>query len=265
LNAEQIEPLVNEILAASKYRQVAPDLVRSLVGSELGKGRKRADTIKAVKNKLHQIGGAYQVGRPRYADWLAQLQNATAENQLRPACRQIMAQHASTQERLPILDEFYATVLADLPPVNRVLDLACGLNPLAVPWMPLAADAHYIACDIYGDQCEFLAATLPILKVAGEVFVCNLLEAQTLPSADVVLLLKTIPCLEQVDKAIGQRLLRLIDAPVLLISFPVHSLGGHQKGMASYYEQHFYELVDGQPWQIERFLFATELVFRIKK
>ena len=33
-----------------------------------------------------------------------------------------------------------------------ILDLACGLNPLAAAWMPLAPGATYHAVDVYQDM-----------------------------------------------------------------------------------------------------------------
>ena len=82
---------------------------------------------------------------------------------------------------------------------------------------------------------------------------------------DIAFLFKTIPCLEQVDKTIGPRLLAAIQAPVLLVSFPAQSLGGGQKGMIAHYESHFRELIAPYAWSVERFPFATELVFRVVK
>ena len=79
------------------------------------------------------------------------------------------------------------------------------------------------------------------------------------------LLLQTIPCLAQVDKEAGRRLLDGVNAPVVLVSFPVQSLGGREKGMMEHYERHFYELVAGRPWQIDRFVFNTELVYRLRR
>lgn len=260
----EVEQLVNSVLASSKYSQIAPELVRSIGASEILKRRNLKEAIKATKNKLHQIGGAYQAERMAYTDWLQTLRRAEDGAALRSACSEIMAHHASTRERLPILAEFYSTLLADLAPMRSVLDLACGLNPLAIPWMPLAADARYFACDIYADQVKFLHAALPLLGVGGEAAVCDLLQGCPTQVADVALLLKTIPCLEQVDKTIGRRLLAEIQAPVLIVSFPAHSLGGRSKGMAATYERHFAELVAGQSWQIERFAFAGELIFRLR-
>jgi 16S rRNA (guanine(1405)-N(7))-methyltransferase len=176
-----------------------------------------------------------------------------------------MAHHTSTRERLPILDAFYSTLFTGLPPIKSVLDLACGLNALALPWMPLAGDVRYFAYDIYRDQVDFLNRCFPLLSCDGRAQVCDLLQCCPDKPADIALLLKTIPCLEQVDKDVGRRLLDGVNAPVVIVSFPVHSLGGHGKGMLDHYERHFYELVAGHPWQIERFVFATELVYRLRR
>ncbi len=51
----------------------------------------------------------------------------------------------------------------------------------------------------------------------------------------------------------------------LLVSFPVHSLGGRHKDMIANYESHFRELVANEDRLIRRFEFATELVFLVTK
>jgi 16S rRNA (guanine(1405)-N(7))-methyltransferase len=164
---------------------------------------------------------------------------------------------------LPLLPDFYATLFAGLPPIHSVLDLACGLNPLTIPWMPLAADVVYHACDIAHDQAAFLQDALPLLGVQGSATVCNLLETIPTIKADVVLLLKTLSCLEQVDPTIGQRLFTTIDAPILIVSFPGQSLGGRHKGMTTTYPAHLQALLQDTAWQVTPFPFATELVFRL--
>ena len=220
---------------------------------------------KAVKNKLHQVAGAYFPDRPDYAGWLAKLAAAPTAAAQRTLAQTVMAQHASTRERLPLLDQFYTTVLGGLPPIHTLLDLACGLNPLAATWMPLAPGAAYLACDVYQDQVDFLNGWFAGVGQAGEASVGNLLADRPLPAAEVVLLLKTIPCLEQVDKEIGRKLLARIDAPVLVISYPARSLGGRAKGMVDTYAGHFAELAAGQNWRVARFDFPTEVVFRVER
>jgi 16S rRNA (guanine(1405)-N(7))-methyltransferase len=240
-------------------------LVEAVAAAELAKGRNFKESVKATRNKLHQVAGAYLPDRPDYAAWLKVIEQATGDDERRAAYRQVMAHHASTRERLPFLESFYSTILGDLPPIHSLLDLACGLNPLAAMWMPLAADARYYACDIYQDQVDFLNRVFQQRGQQGQAFVSNLLADVPSQATDVALLLKTIPCLEQLDKSIGPRLLAQIKAPVIVVSFPARSLGGRGKGMVQNYAGHFAELVAGLPWQVARFDFSTEVVFRLIK
>ncbi|MCB0183491.1 MAG: hypothetical protein KDE31_04465 [Caldilineaceae bacterium] len=267
--------LMDTVLASAKYRDIAPELIRLVGSQELAKRHNLKAAIKATKNKLHQITGAYWQGKPTYGAWLEQLRAAhkpkgtTPDTEhLRTVCRGLMAAHASTRERLPILHDFYSTLFAGLPPIHAILDLACGLNPLTIPWMALPPNVAYHACDVNGEQMVFLQQVLPLLGVAGDAFLCDLLCATPRQAVDVAFLFKTIPCLEQVDRAIGPRLLQEINANVLFVSFPAQSLGGRNKGMVDTYHAHFVELlndIEQKNWEIEHFSFATEVVFRLRR
>ena len=67
------------------------------------------------------------------------------------------------------------------------------------------------------------------------------------------------------DKAIGPKLLDILNARHIVVSFPIQSLGGKRKGMLENYAAHFADLVSGKPWEIKRLEFESELVFIIKK
>lgn len=260
--------LVDAVLASTKYRHVSIDLIRGIGQRELAKRRPLKEAIKATKNTLHQVGAAYQGSRIDYAAGLTALREVAQsadEAEWRAACTRIMQQHASTRERLPILDRFHSTVLADIAPIRSVLDLACGLHPLALPWMPLALDAEYHAYDVYGDMVDFLNEFFALARCRGRAEVVDVTQLCPSPKVDLAFLLKSLPCLEQLDPTAPFRLLDAIRADHLLISFPVHSLGGKSKGMAEHYEARFQELVTGKSWRVERFEFATELVFRVDK
>lgn len=266
--SDQLESLVQDVLASAKYRDISPELVRSVGAQELTKRNSLKEALKATRSKLHQIGGAYFDGREHYPAWTAELEraaNVANRAELQQACQTIMRAHASTRERLPILDQFYSTILADLTPIGSVLDLACGLNPLAIPWMPLAEGADYYACDIYHHMMDFLSYSMSLTHVRGHTLACDILQTDLAMRVDVAFLLKTIPCLEQLEKQAGPRLLRAINARHLVVSFPVHSLGGRSKGMAMNYENHFRELIGDEPWEARRFEFASELVFVVRK
>ena len=265
--ASQLDALAQAVFASHSYRRVCPEVVRDIGARELAKRRNLAEAIKATKSKLHQIGGAYLTGT-KYAEWLEALTKASQADgaqALKDVCRQVMAYHSSTRERLPILEQFYARTLADLPPARVVLDLACGLNPLAIPWMPLAEDVEYYACDLYEDMTDFLNGFLALAQVRGHAEARDVLNRCPTQHADLALLLKALPCLEQLDARAGLRLLETVNADHLLVSFPAQSLGGRKKGMVQNYEAHFRQLVAGKLWAIRHFEFPTEVAFLISK
>ena len=154
---------------------------------------------------------------------------------------------------------------APIAPVTSVIDLACGLNPLAIPWMPLAPGAPYAAYDVYADMVAFLDAALALLPVDGHAAQRDVLRAVPQAPAQVAFLLKAIPCLEQIDPAAVRRLLATVPAAHLLVSFPVRSLGGRGKGMPAHYAAHFEALVAEHGWAVQRFAFATELAYLVSR
>ena len=176
-----------------------------------------------------------------------------------------MEHHASTRERLPFLDEFYSTLLAGLPPPRSILDIGCGLNPLSIPWMPLAPRAAYIAVDIYQDLADFLNAFFALLPLHGRAEARDVLQSLPSRHVDVAFLLKVIPTLEQLDREAGRRLLDAIHADVLLVSFPRQSLGGRKgKGMEVNYPARLAAMVAGREWRVREFVFPGEVVFRLE-
>ncbi len=266
---DQLDSLVAAVLSSAKYRHVAPEFVRAVGARELAVRPNLKTAIKATKNALHQAGGAFMDAPIDYGRALARLRAAAeggADGETwRDACRAVMAGHTSTRERLPILDTFYAETLAAVLPPERIIDVACGLNPLARPWMPLPETAEYIAYDIYTDQMAFLNDYFALAGIPGRAEARDVIGRPPDETADLALILKTLPCLETVDRTAPARLLDAIRAPLLLVSFPAQTLGGRRKGMAAHYEAGFRRLLDERGWPAERFEFATELAFLVSK
>ena len=265
---KQLNALIEAVSKSAKYRNVSSDFVRSIGLQELAKRPSFRATLKATRNKLHQVGGAYLDREFRYGVLLQEIRQAYQfgdQDGVRRVLKGIMNYHSSTRERLPILEQFYTTILGDLPPIHSVIDVACGFHPLAIPWMPLAEDVQYYAYDIYEDMVDFLNAAMELMGVEGYAQARDVLQSCPTHRVDVAFVLKAIPCLEQVDKLAGVRLLEGINADHLVVSFPARSLGGREKGMVGNYEARFWELVANRSWEIRRFEFATELVFVVSK
>ncbi|MEJ5201193.1 MAG: hypothetical protein WHV66_03070 [Anaerolineales bacterium] len=265
--ADLLEQIVREVQKGAAYQDVHPGLIRRVAAQMLQRKRNFREVVKATRNKIYQVGGAYFEQDFPYERWKAELATIDPRDKSRLSayCRNILQQHASTRERLAILETFYETLFEPLAPVYSVLDLACGLNPLALPWMPLAPEATYLACDIYRDMVSFLNGFLNHLKQNGNVEWWDLLEGSPPYQVQVALLLKVIPCLEQLDKNIVLLLLQSIQAEHIVVSFPAHSLGGRRKGMPENYETHFRNLISQLPWQVKRYEFPSELVFVLNR
>lgn len=256
------ERVATAVLESRRYRQVAPDLVRRLVAEELPKARSTAEVEKRVKRRLHQIFGAY-AGTPPAAALLAELRQATDDAGRRAVCREALAQHASTRERLPILDDFYREIFAVTGQPQSILDLGCGLNPLALPWMDLAPGTGYLALDIDLALVAFLNEALPLFGVAGRAAAHDVIAGVPQEPCDVALLLKTLPCLEQQRSGISLELLRDLPARVIVATYPTRSLGGHGKGMARTYREAFTRLATTLDRTFTELEFPGELVFVI--
>jgi 16S rRNA (guanine(1405)-N(7))-methyltransferase len=244
---DEAQQVVAAVAASRRYRSVDPSLVRRLAVEELARARSSDDAIKRVKRRLHQSVGAYRAASPRDVDAeLGRLRAAAADPEaLRAACRDLMARHASTKERLPYLEAFYPGIWSAIGAVPRsLLDLGCGLAPLALPWMGLPRDASYQAIDADAGQ---LALVDGFLALAGQPHVVEARDLAAasqapLPAADTALLLKLVPILDRQLPGAATRLLGTLDARHAVVSFPVRSLGGRGKGMERTYRQRFDEL-----------------------
>jgi 16S rRNA (guanine(1405)-N(7))-methyltransferase len=145
------------------------------------------------------------------------------------------------------------------------MDAACGFNPLSIPWMPIPAEMKYYAYDVYKDLIDFVNGFMAIRNVQGHAEVREVIQDTPEVKTDVAFLLNTIPCLEQIEKWAGLKVLEAIDANFLVVSFPVKSLCGREKNMRKYYETAFSKLTREKDWNIQKIEFITEQVFLIKK
>jgi 16S rRNA (guanine(1405)-N(7))-methyltransferase len=255
------------VLASKRYRWLAPDLVSRVAAAEAPKSSRNADAVKRTKRRLHQIFGAYVLALDP-ATALRDLATAAHSGdpaRLRDACRRAMAQHASTRERLAVLDTFYRRIFDVTGPPRRLLDVACGLAPLAVPWMSLPMDTAYAACDVDQRIVDVVAGFLAAIDLPHQVELRDALDPGAFPPAGVALLLKSAPCLDQQSRGATRALLERLDAPHLVVSYPTHSLGGAGKGMVDHYRTAFRDTTDGLPGTVTELLFPSELVFVLSR
>jgi 16S rRNA (guanine(1405)-N(7))-methyltransferase len=145
------------------------------------------------------------------------------------------------------------------------MDVACGFHPLSIPWMPISEKVRYYAYDVYKDMISFLNEFMAIDNAQGYAEVRDVIQHAPEINTDLAFILNTIPCLEQIEKSAGLKILESINANFLAVSFPAKTLGGREKNMLKYDEARFNELTREKDWIIQRLEFRSELVFVIKK
>ncbi len=133
--------------------------------------------------------------------------------------------------------------------------------------IPKPRDLHlsrinYRAFDIDVEEVAFLQQACALLGYGDEVQVAtgDVIADEAVP-ANVVFMLKLLPVLEQQQKGSAREMLLKQRAKWLVVSYPVASLSGKEKGMIEFYTNQFLDMVDGLEWEIHKLIFPTELVF----
>ena len=224
------EEALEAILASKKYREVCPDTVRRVFAQkcEAHKNLKEAD--KAARAQLHQITGAFMT--PEETSRACALAGEYAAGR-REALQEALALHSSTRERLRSWEALFARVFAAAGGIPAsVLDLACGLDPIALGGLGVG---KALGLDIQGGAVR---AVNEWARAAGwgiEARCADLLCEEELPRADMALMMKLLPLLERQKAGFAEALLAACPADVLLVTFPTRTLGGRDVGMARQY------------------------------
>jgi 16S rRNA (guanine(1405)-N(7))-methyltransferase len=267
---DKLETIESALARSRRYAGIIPETVRRVAGKALiaAKGDVN-EAIKRTKRGLHEIHGAYlPASVPKYDAMLRGLRSAADsgdEEQLRSALKSAMAVHASTHERLPHVESFYRQIFAKIPAPASIRDLACGLNPLAEPWMPRAGPVTYLASDIDRRLVDFVGQALMLLDVKHRVEALDLIEAPVTGYADLTLLLKTVPCLERQKPGAGWNLIDATDSPTIVVTFPTKSLCQRSKGMFHTYSTAFEAHMAERSWHAERMEIPNELIYVVTK
>jgi 16S rRNA (guanine(1405)-N(7))-methyltransferase len=246
----RVEEVIAQLRTSRKYATLGNETLERVADWALARHASVRSAARAARAKLHQVYGAYLAPRDLAAAErrLGALPASASKDDIAAAAREILERHASSAERLAFMESAYQAIFelaGGAERVESVLDLACGLHPLALPWMGLSPRTQYLACDLDTRLTAVIGTFLERWGQAGRAWTHDLLSRPLPPEArgDVVLLLKTLPCLERQERGASLRLLQSLDARLIVLSFPAHSLGGREKGMREQYDAFARELV----------------------
>ena len=234
--------IVERVRRSARYRDVDQALVRRLAEEELRRARNTDDAVKRVKRRLHQAVGAFR-GAARQdalaASWhgdldAADFRAACAARDADPRVDARAARRISTSSTRAIWRR------TGVP--ARLLDLGCGLNPLALPWMGIGG-AEVIGIDVDERPLATVRAFLELVGQPHEVAMDDLVASPPAVAADVTLLLKLVTTLDRQDPRAAASLLRSLRSPYAVVSFTTRSLGGRASGMERTYRDRLERLV----------------------
>ena len=264
----EIEKLVIDLAESKKYAALGlpKETVRDLIQQELPRHKQVKQAVQAVRKKLHNIVAPY-LGDPDYlqsAIMLTKLHQNGDNELVKNFCRDILAQHASTKERLSILDEFYPRLFEVTGLPESILDLACGLHPFGLPWMNLPATTTYFAYDLHLPRIKFINTFFELQQRSPNGIYQDILVHPPQQTAHVAFFFKEAHRFEQRQRGCNRDFWLALQVKFLLVSLPITSLSG-KHDLTDQQRRLVYETIKGFNWEVTEIQFKNELVFCIRK
>ena len=156
-----LDSLIQAVQVSRKYRDLNIPLttLQDILSFESQHSNTRKELEANFRKSLHNIMAPYleDINYPTETAGIAEYhaQNPSSE-MLKTWSWEKMRRHASSRERLPYLDTFYQKIFAIISTPKSIIDLACALDPLGLPWMSLPPTTQFLAYDIHQPRLDFL-------------------------------------------------------------------------------------------------------------
>lgn len=231
IDEKTLQEMIAAVLDSKKYRHAGlnPVTIENLIRQEALHYASLKAILKSVKRKLHNIVAPY-LGELDYAaltDQLAQIQKTSLDSAgLRAFCLDVLSQHASTAERIPIIATFYEQLFRETGEPRTILDLACGLHPLAFPWMGLPTTVSYHAYDIIQPRVDFINQFFIKIGMAPLAENRDILVDPPTFDADLAIFFKEAHRFEKRQPGCNRAFWESLNVKTLAISLPGQNLAG---------------------------------------
>lgn len=261
------ETRILKTLESRKYRALnLPEAtLLDIAEKELARGVPEKDLEKAVREKLHQLIAPY-LGDPDYTVEEAKLDEIPSEDidALKKWCLKILDTHASTRERIPNLAAFYKFIFAQVGNMETILDVACGLNPFSLPWMPGGADLKYYAYDLHQPRLALISRFFGKFNRAGRAIQQDISINPPEIQADAAFFFKEAHRFESREKGSSRRLFERLNVPWIIVTLPAYNLTA-QHPMRDRQRALIEKTISGTGWKMEEKEIGGEMIFFIRK
>jgi len=259
--------IVRKILSSPKYRElgIPEESVEDIVKREISRQTDIKVAEKKAREKLHQVIAPY-LGDPGYrlADTaLTQIHRDDREG-LKAWCLEMLRSHSSTRERLPNLELFYRTIFEFTGKPNTVLDLACGMNPFAFPWMGLESSVRYYAYDLHTLRVNLINHFFDAWGLQPLATVTDVLVSVPQTPADVAFFFKEAHRFESRRKGSNRAFFQQLSVKWIVVTLPAENLTGRHQ-MRDRERMLIEKTIAGLNWEICETEVGTEMIFFIRK
>jgi len=166
---------------------------------------------------------------------------------------QLLKTHSSTKERLTFYPELIK-IIKNLK-VKSILDLGCGLNPVALA----NKEVKYFASDINEEEISIINRYFKKKKIRGHAFIYDLKKInKDLPKADLCLLFKILETVDD-DHKLTKKILLLVQCDKILVSFSSKKLSG--KSMDNPNRSWFEILISKMNFKVKKFHSDNEIFY----
>ncbi len=240
-----MENLIVEIKQKPEFKDLPDSFIKRILQNYLDKHnlpipknkKSRKILIKIIRSELRTSAGQY------------------VEKTRSP--KDALHYHRSTSERL---NEYgYIKSKIEKLGAQSILDLGCGLNPIAIAKKGI----KYYAYDIKSEYLEIIKSYFVENEVDGEVYHEDITQINNFPKANICLMLKLLDILGKNKKEISRKLINNIDSEYFIISFATKTLSG--KEMNRPYRRWFENLLKELKLEYEIHRTSNEMFYIIKK
>ena len=168
--------------------------------------------IKELRSQLRNLTGRFQKSTKNRLKLLNE-----------DSIKELLATHSSTSERLNFYPEL-KKIIKELK-INSILDLGCGLNPLALA----EKNIKYYASDIKEDDLSLVDKFFKKNSIKGKVFIQDIRKISSdLPKADICLLFKVLDIADKANYKLAEKLIKNLSCRYILVSFATKTLSGRK-------------------------------------
>lgn len=221
---------IKESIESSKvYKKIDSSIIDETIEKETPKYKKSKDIEQSVRKKLHTWVSMFFLD---YQKLQKEIESSDNIDELLPL---LLQNHVSTKERLDFISQMIKDIDMTIPGIKSILDLGCGLNPIAYFLYSGNKNVKYTAVDVEKSAMELLNLCFSKMNANAQAFADDVKKVQ-ITNVDAVFMFKLLPLLEQQEKGASEKLINKINSKYYCISFPTKSMSGKNVGMYNKYK-----------------------------